>query len=272
MHAQVIPDSLEYWGNKMLNDPEETTRIESGKIFSYLLDSCLKNENSFRASFEEIKSMSALEAPDKKFRLYTWNTPLDDGTYLFFGRFQASPKSGYSNKIIRFTDKSEEIKDPESKKTGPEKWYGALYYKIIHTSYRKKHFYTLLGWDGNTDITDKKLMDVLTINENGSIQFGAPIFEKEKRLKHRLLFEYRQNVPVTLNYQDKKGLIIMDHLSPSDPKQVGIYAFYGPDFSYDAYRFSKGQWRLIQDFDARNEDENKGNTQKKPERGLSPKK
>ena len=32
-------------------------------------------------------------------------------------------------------------------------WYGALYYKIIHSKKLGSNYYTLLGWDGNNNLT-----------------------------------------------------------------------------------------------------------------------
>jgi len=47
-------------------------------------------------------------------------------------------------------------------------------------------------------------------------------------------------------------MIVFDHLSPSKPSLVGVYEFYGPDFSYDGYKFEKGMLELYPDIDIRN--------------------
>ena len=44
---------------------------------------------------------------------------------------------------------------------------------------------TLLGWDGNNERTDKKIIDVLSISN--SITFGAPVFFYKKEKLHRYI-------------------------------------------------------------------------------------
>ena len=47
-------------------------------------------------------------------------------------------------------------------------------------------------------------------------------------------------------------MIIMDHLAPEDSRFEGQYQFYGPDFSYDALEFKKGEWVFQRDVFAKN--------------------
>ena len=52
---------------------------------------------------------------------------------------------------------------------------------------------------------------------------------------------------------DTNTMIIFDHLIPIEPMYQGIKAYYGPDFTYDAYRIEKkGGWRFEENIDARN--------------------
>ena len=50
---------------------------------------------------------------------------------------------------------------------------------------------------------------------------------------------------------DLDQFIIYDHLSPTSPQLEGMYDFYVPDGSYDAFKWEKGKWVYIKDFDAR---------------------
>ena len=52
-----------------------------------------------------------------------------------------------------------------------------------------------------------------------------------------------------LRYSEDDKLIIFDHLSPSDPKYVDKFRYYGPDFSNDALLFDKGVWIYIPNID-----------------------
>jgi hypothetical protein len=47
-------------------------------------------------------------------------------------------------------------------------------------------------------------------------------------------------------------MIVMDNLVPSDPNYKGVFRFYGPDFSYNGYKFEKGKWVLYNNIDLRN--------------------
>ena len=67
------------------------------------------------------------------------------------------------------------------------------------------------------------IIDVITINKNDSIQFGAPIFETESRIQNRIIFQYSTDVGMSLNYIKKRKMIIYDHLSPKTANLEGFY-------------------------------------------------
>ncbi len=235
------------------------------------LDSLLLMPSGWEARFDTIRSISAIKAPDETFWLFTWNVPQEDGTYLFFGRIRMKNQGKEAGKLIVLNDASSQLTKVGTKVLRPEEWYGALYYKIIKTRYKKTSYYTLLGWDGNTAFSNKKLIDVLSFGSDLSPRFGAPIFDDGKRVRHRVFFEHAEKASMSLRYQEKTGLIIFDHLAPSQPSLEGQYEFYSPDFTTDAFRFEKGKWVFIANHEARNEDEGAGKPVK-IERGLQPQK
>ena len=55
-----------------------------------------------------------------------------------------------------------------------------------------------------------------------------------------------------MRYIPELDMIVFDHLSPSRPEYAGDLRFYGPDFSYDGFKFIKGVWVLQSDLDLRN--------------------
>lgn len=271
IRSQVSPDSLQYWGYAMLNGKDEQARMTAQQQFTLLIDRFLENSSSFDAALGEVKALSTLTAPDKRFRLYTWNLPHQDGTYTYYGRIQLPTSGQHPYRVIPLTDRSAATGKPLVRQLKPREWYGALYYQIIRVSHKKQVYYTLLGWDGNTGLSNKKLIDVLLFDTKGEPVFGAPVFDDGKRIQHRVFFEYAKQASMSLRYHEKTGHIVFDHLSPSEPSLEGRYEFYGPDFSYDALRFKDGKWKLITNYDARNEGENKGKLPGgPPEKGLSP--
>lgn len=266
--AQNPVDSLEFYAKKMLNDSIESVRLESEDRVSSMLDTLLKSPNSWNISFSGIKSISILTAPDNRLRIFTWNVPLDDGTYYFFGKIQLQENRKFPYSVITLNDASSDITKASSKILQSDQWFGALYYNIIRKSHKRKVFYTLLGWDGNTSMSNKKLIDVLQIGPKNDISFGASIFDDTKRLRNRVFFEHSERVTMSLRYQESNNWIVFDHLAPSQTSLEGQYEFYGPDFTFDAFQWEKGKWIFRANVDVRNEGLNEGKQPKKVERGL----
>ena len=254
----------------MLYDSSEQQRNSAQIRVAQLVDSILSNPDGWEYPLDTIRFISALRASDGAFRLITWNVPQEDGTYRFFGRIRLKNDGKLVGKTIALNDASASITKAGTRQSGSEEWFGALYYQIIKTKHKKSTYYTLLGWDGNTAFSNKKLVDVLMLLPNGTVKFGAPIFDDGKRLRHRIFFEHAERAVMSLRYQEKTGLIIFDHLAPSQPSLEGQYEFYAPDFTTDAFKFEKGKWVYIKNYEARNEDEVQPINKKKPEKGLSP--
>ena len=269
-YAQNTNDTLEFWGKRMLNDPNEHVRLAAQERVAALVDSLLLQPISWNLDFSGVKSIAILTAPDERFRMFNWNVPYNDGSYQFFGRIQIKPTKKTPYTVIHLHDASAEISKAGSKTLTPDQWFGALYYNIIRTSHKKNVYYTLLGWDGNTAFSNKKLVDVLKLEPGNTVVFGAPIFDDGKRSRHRVFFEHAERVTMSLRYQEKNNWIVFDHLAPSQPSLMGQYEFYGPDFTFDAFRWEKNRWKFMPDVDVRNESLNEGRQTKKPERGLRP--
>ncbi len=249
----------------------DAERITANETFKGLFQEALLRSGSFNFPFDSLKEIGRIYSPDKAFRLITWDIPMKDGTHQYYGFVQAYDPKTKLYVVHELIDKSADVKTPESYAGTPDKWFGMLYYKIIPVKYKKKKYYTLLGFDGNDNLTAKKFIDVLYFNESTVPKFGADIFKMEKRSSKRIVFEYSSKVVMTLKYNEDKNVIIYDHLAPSAPQFEGQYQFYGPDFSFDGLKFDKGSWTYIPDFDAKNPDniednkynDPKGNPEKK---------
>ncbi len=172
------------------------------------------------------------------------------------------PQNGRSSKFSQLDPgggetKKREEKPPERplefKTLSADEWPGALYYRVIpfHSSLSGEKRYILLGWDGHDKLTTKKMIEVLSFGKGGRIQFGAPIFASPGRTKSRVLFEYTSKATMSLKYQEDNDRLVFDHLSPKSPNLKGIYEYYGPDLSYDAYYAKDGMWRYEADVEAK---------------------
>lgn len=236
---------------KILKGETDSIRNAANTQFITLLEKALNMPESFSWPFDSLLTIARLQPDDKSFRIFNWNLPKGDGTFAYFGYVQMTdPKGMY--KVVKLIDKSDEIQAPENKALSAKNWYGMHYYKIIQTTYKKTKTYTLLGIDFNNRMTRKKIIDVISFDRLGNIWFGDNIFLYEKKTPKRIIFEYSATAIMSLRYEDMKGMIVFDHLSPSNPSLVGQYQDYGPDFSYDGLKFKKGKWLQVIDVDARN--------------------
>jgi hypothetical protein len=251
-------DSLIFWSDKMLNDTSEDSRIKAfEEVRKNILFDLNQNKNNFNLDFSKVKSISSLQSEDEKCRIITYNLRKKEDTYLYGGILQVFNTKTNMYETVELTDESSEISKPSYQTLKKNKWFGALYYKLWTVKYKKQKYYMLLGWDGNTAFSNKKLIDVFYFNNNNEIVFGAPIFEYNKKIQNRVFFEYAERVSMSLSLQTSNGKIIFDHLAPNQPSLEGQYEFYSPDFTTDAFEFTKGKWKWIPNYEARNEKEKK---------------
>ncbi|MCF8275793.1 MAG: hypothetical protein K9J17_03580 [Flavobacteriales bacterium] len=205
---------------------------------------------NFDTELDSVPFLGQLSSWDGVIHMLCWNLALENGDFQYHCIMRHKPtKETVAVTVFQDNADWERI---ERKPIRPNEWYGALYYKLLANRYRGKTYYTLLGWDGKDNITNRKVVDVISI-QGKSVILGSSIFKDEQgRLAYRLIYEYANDVSMALNYDEKEKMVIMDHLAPEDSRFEGQYQFYGPDFSYDALEFQKGEWIQIRDVFAKN--------------------
>jgi hypothetical protein len=257
----IIEDSLKKLGKIILNGETEFIKYNANEKFLTLLEGALISDKSFDYPFDSLITIARLMPDDKRFRIFNWNLKKDDGTYEYFGIIQAWSKKEKKYILYPLKDNSDKITNPEMQLLEPLNWYGAHYYKIIYNKYGGKKYYTLLGWDGNNTLSQKKIIDVITFNSNDKPVFGASVFKYNKKIQKRIIFEYNASVSMSLKYdkqflikgKKKRAMIIYDRLSPQDANLVGMYEYYYPETNiYDGLIFKNGRWLQLKDIDARN--------------------
>jgi hypothetical protein len=238
---------LNILGKQILTNESDEAKYQANAKYKATLKTAIETQASFDYDFSKLKTISVLKA--NNLRIYNWALPLTDGSYEYFAFFQI--KTGKDEyRVVELEDKSESIKSPEARVLTNKNWYGALYYKIIYSKDLGKDTYTLLGWDGNNLLTNKKLIDVVTTSTNGIIKFGAPIFKTEKKTKKRVIFEYAENVVMSLKYHANIKKIVFDVLVPSSSDLTGVYEYYGPTLeTFDAFFIEKKKWNYQKDID-----------------------
>ena len=236
----VLFDSLKTSPTK-----EESLALH-GQIESILRKS-LQDPAAFQYPFNNLPFLGKIYSDDNLLRIYTWNVPFIDGTFTYGCIIQHKK----NNALNVFKIKNAAYKPELNRFIAVNNWYGALYYRAIPVSYKKSTYYALLCWSGNDDLTNFKMIDILTFN-GGRPQLGLPVFKRKGRTTNRHLFEYGARFSMSLDYDKKKKQIIFDHLAPSSDRYEDVHTDYGPDFSYDAFQLKKKDWIFKEDVDARN--------------------
>jgi len=261
-NVQIIDnkqDSIKNFMFKIISLESADDKLKYGDTITNIFRSALKYDESWDYEFDSLTNfVSILKSDDNKVKIYTWSIFFDDGTFKYYGFVQTKDKE---NGLFFLDDKSDNIANVENKKLDHNEWFGAIYYKILGVKDGNKTSYTLLGWDGNTNLSQKKLIEGLSFNKKGEPEFGSS-FEIEKKRTNRVIFEYNKQANMILRYDEKYKMIIFDHLSPSEYEYTGLPQYYGPDFSYDALFFEKGKWNYLSDVDVRNPKKDKKEAKK----------
>jgi hypothetical protein len=268
-------DSLKIMAREIAAAKSDSEKALLNESFGNKLFRLLSQINSFAWHFDSLTRIARLESPDNTFRIFNWNLPLSDGTNRYFCLIQC--KKDHSDIPVVFTlhDFSESIEKPEEKKLDADHWYGALYYKIIHTKSGSRDIYTLLGWDGLSRNMTQKVIDILTFGKKGEPVLGAQLFRNfNYNKKYRVIFQYSATTSMILRYEEqsvvrkksynakkrdfdidteKKPMIVCDRLVPIDPAFEGNPMYYAPAGDvYDGFVFLNGAWSFTKNVDARN--------------------
>lgn len=241
----ISSDSLKFYelklkaiGDSMLDGKSQMARVKSVVKFIPLLVKTLKLDGSFYYRFDTLKFMYTFTPSDEKFRLYNWNVKFADGTFRYYAVLQMNPENGF--KLIPLYDKVEkEYFHVDDTTFNSESWYGAQYYQLFHKRIHRKDYYFMLGWDGYKLSSTRKIIEVLSFDEDGKPVFGAPLFKIGDELKYRMIFEFKPDAIMTLKYDPERELIIYDNLVPPNENSKGKYFTYVPDGTYDFLKFNK---------------------------------
>ena len=225
----------------------QLARESASERLKSALRSLLEQPAGLTIALDELP-LSRVDALDGSFRLITWNVPLDDGSHRYEGFLLA--RSGKLTTLFELRDQTASISNPELAELGPDRWYGALYYQVVPVKKGGRTWYTLLGWKGHSATETRKVIDVLSFR-GGKPRFGAPLFGRGKLKEHRKLFAYSFQLSMMLHCDQEQGRIVLDHLSPMRADLAGKGALMGPDMSFDAFVWDKGQWRFERDIDLR---------------------
>lgn len=263
-HTVGLQDSLSLLSKRIWQQKSDTGMLSANETFFNKFHTVLNNRNSLNFALDSIKGITRVTNQNGSLRIFTWNIPLSDGTNKYFGFVQLA---GDSLKVFPLRSEGVEIINFEDKQLSANQWYGAIYYGLINVKISGQQAYTLLGWDGYTSGSNRKFIEILTVDKNGNLQFGLPVFKTDHGLKVRVVKEYAEKATLTLRYdyqsifiqkgkkvkKEDTWLIVMDRLVPMDPSMKGFYKYYvAAGDTYDGFVFRDGFWSFVEDVEVVN--------------------
>ena len=226
---------------------DEFTRYKLAENFYSEMVLCLNTKGSFDFSFTELNNIGSIYSADRRIRIFTWNIPYGIADNLYYGIIQF-----YSPRTKSYLLAQLNRPDSLIAKMPDGSWHGALYYSIVETKHAGRKYYTLLGYDLNTPLSNKKLIEMISIDDFDELYFCEKLINYEGRMVNRIVFEYNEKAVMSLKYNENLKMIVFDHLSPSRPSLTGKYEFYGPDFTYDGLKWEKGIWMYYSNINVTN--------------------
>lgn len=242
---------MRYHSDTLRNSLNQQKRFDANDTFLVLLKEFINSEGSFHVNPDSINSVMFKRSPDKKIRVITWLVADNSGNYQSFGVIQQLKSK---NEVIAIWLKEKlntNTKDIENNEYNEDEWPGGLIYHIQEFKYKKKTRYLILAFHGMGTQTNRKTVDVMTIEGDGVV-FGLPIFMRYKNdpdPNFRVIFTFSDQTTMLLRYDEKENLIVFDHLVPAAGMVRGVDEFLIPDGTYGAYKLKKnGKWERIEDF------------------------
>ena len=132
-----------------------------------------------------------------------------------------------------------------------DNWYGAIYYKCLQHEIADKPYYTLLGYDEADFVSNRKILEILSFDENEQGVFGAPLISVtdsfgNTQIKNRMFLEYNQKANVKLNFDEEMNQMIFDHLVAPSEAEEGAWFTYIPDGTYEGLEWVNNTWTWIE--------------------------
>ena len=241
---QQKEDTIKVYADKIITGQSMSIRFNNDSLFTRAFVKALKTPNSFYYSFDSLQTISKLYAPDSSFRIFTWQMVVSDNMTRQHGAIQMRTPDG-SLKIFPLIDKSDVTTGIIDTAGNNKGWIGAVYYHMIQKRSSNQNYYTLLGYDENNLKSNRKIIEVLSF-QNDEPMFGGRYFSYEedsvfKSSTSRYVMEYKKTAGARLTYDDDMGMIVFEHLisETGEPNKKWTYI---PDGDYESFKWKNGKW------------------------------
>lgn len=244
---QIMEDSMLVTVDSMYEAFLPESHIGYSERFIKQLVKALKIPNSYAFPFNKLKEKVNIIYPDdNSFRIFNWGVDYNELYRRYYGAVQMPQEK---LKLYGLADYSEKLgKGAEDSILTGGKWFGAIYYNVMTNEVEGHKIYTLFGFTSGSPLSNKKILDPLTITDS-TITFGAPIFgvaskNFPKQRVNRFILEYKKGVQVSMNYDKEKQVIIYDNLTSqvNDPNRKYTYV---PSGQYDGFRWGNEMWNYV---------------------------
>ena len=238
-------DSLKKLAQNFHMDSLTAGRMRSDSLFVKTLIRTLQIKNSFYYPLDSVFGVSKVYAPDSSFRILSWNLSFDQYYSRQRAAIQYNTPDG-SLKLTPLRDVSEFTENAMDSVRSKDNWIGSVIYRIIQTSHNNKKYYTLIGFDDYSAMSNKKWLEVMSFNSKNEPVFGGPFFSFEqdsikKPVQYRYNIEYKKEARAVLEYEPELELIIIDHLISETGEPENKFT-YIPDGDVEAFQWKNGKW------------------------------
>lgn len=162
-----------------LEGSSDSVVIENKRFIKKMLDVLNKNPATLNAPFDSLQtSMNIASSPDKKFRIYSWNTETG-GTMRFFANIIQFKTPTGVKAVLYFTP----LDDPENMGCG-------FFYDSVYQLTKGKETYYLAG--RTAIFSSKDLLDEIAIFKinNSRLNDTAALIKTKTGIRNSLGYEY----------------------------------------------------------------------------------
>jgi hypothetical protein len=241
---QAKEDSLKLYADRIITGQSMSIRFNNDSLFTRGFVKALKTPWSFYYPFDSLQTISKLYAPDSSFRIFTWQMVVSENLTRQHGAIQMKTADG-TLKIFPLIDKSDITQNITDTAANNKGWIGAVYYRIIQKRSSNQNYYTLLGYDENNLKSNRKIIEVLSF-QNDEPVFGGRFFSYDedsvfKSSNSRYLMEYKKTAGARLTFDEDLDMIILEHLVSETGEQQKKWT-YIPDGDYEGFKWKNGRW------------------------------
>jgi hypothetical protein len=247
------PEELEKLFGRLVNNYDDSVRLQINDSIRIIIDSYVRSDSIFKHRFTNLRYLGQITSPDSLIKIVTWNLVLAKSPGRYYCYLIKKGEPGKSNRVYSLTSEYREGEIRTDTTYTVSNWYGALYYDLKPYIIAGKRCWVLLAIDYGNPYNSRKIIDVLNFTPDESILFGRKWFKSGDQFIYRKVFEYSSNGIMTLRFTSDRS-IVFDHLVPIYTSENAGRQSYGSDYSYDAYNFENGIWRLSINVDARNKE------------------